>query len=271
MYNNFNRKFAKDFWLLFAAVILIIVLSFICGSFTPYDPHALKTGGLLEPPGIKHIFGTDDHGRDVLSRVLAGSRISILSSIILVLLSCTFGTALGVICGYFGGLIDMILMRINDIFLAFPGMILAVAIAGLLGGGLFNALIAIFVTSWTQYARLARSQTMVQKEEAFVHAAKLSGCSDINIMFVHILPNIISTLIVTAAMNVSVAMMGIAGLSFLGFGVKIPHAEWGSMISEGKKYLQTAPWMALAPAGVMVFVMIIFNLFGEKLRDILAA
>ena len=206
----------------------------------------------------------------MLSRVLAGSRISILSSIILVLLSCTFGTALGVICGYFGGLIDIILMRINDIFLAFPGMILAVAIAGLLGGGLFNALIAIFVTSWTQYARLARSQTMVQKEEAFVHAAKLSGCSDINIMFVHILPNIISTIIVTAAMNVSVAMMGIAGLSFLGFGVKIPHAEWGSMISEGKKYLQTAPWMALAPAGVMVFVMIIFNLFGEKLRDILA-
>ena len=146
---------------------------------------------------------------------------------------------------------------------------LAIAVAGVLGGGLFNAVLALIATAWTQYARIARSATIAVKEETYIHAARLSGCDDARILILHILPNIAGPLIVTAVLQVSIMMMGLAGLSYLGIGIKIPEAEWGAMISEGQKYLQQAPWAALAPSGVMVAVMMVFNMFGDQVRDLL--
>ena len=161
------------------------------------------------------------------------------------------------------------LMRVTDIFQAFPDIVLAIAVAGVLGGGLVNAVLALILTTWTQYARIARSAAVAAKEETYVQAARLSGCSDVRILFGHILPNIAGPLVVTAVLHVSSMMMGLAGLSYLGIGVQIPAAEWGAMISEGQKYLQQAPWAALAPSAVMVTVMMVFNMFGDQLRDLL--
>ena len=176
---------------------------------------------------------------------------------------------IGLLSGYYRGRIDAVLMRVTDVFQAFPDIVLAIAVAGVLGGGLFNAVLALIVTTWTQYARIARSAAVTVKEETYIQAAQLSGCSDARILFGHILPNIAGPLIVTAVLHVSTMMMGLAGLSYLGIGVQIPAAEWGAMISEGQKYLQQAPWAALAPSAVMVAVMMVFNMFGDQLRDLL--
>lgn len=259
----------KSLWILGTIIIILIILSLLSDFLVPYDPYETCPEHVLQPPSSHHLLGTDAHGRDILSRIIVGSKTSIFSAFALIALAAGIGTTVGLLGGYFGGKVDTILMRVTDVFLAFPDMVLAIAVAGILGGGLVNAMIAILATTWTQYARLARSSTIAIKEETFIQAAKLSGCSNMRIMLRHILPNIGGPLIVTATLHVSGMMMGIAGLSFLGLGVKVPQAEWGSMISEGKKFLQTSPWVALAPSIVMVLVIMVFNLFGDKLRDIL--
>ncbi len=259
----------KSLWILGTIIIILIILSLLSDFLVPYDPYETCPEHVLQPPSSHHLLGTDAHGRDILSRIIVGSKTSIFSAFALIALAAGIGTTVGLLGGYFGGKVDTVLMRVTDVFLAFPDMVLAIAVAGILGGGLVNAMIAILATTWTQYARLARSSTIAIKEETFIQAAKLSGCSNMRIMLRHILPNIGGPLIVTATLHVSGMMMGIAGLSFLGLGVKVPQAEWGSMISEGKKFLQTSPWVALAPSIVMVLVIMVFNLFGDKLRDIL--
>lgn len=259
----------KSFWVLVLLIMVLLVLSLFSSVLTPYDPYETNTSMVLQPPSAEHPFGTDSHGRDLLSRVIVGSKTSIFSAFALIVATGTLGMLVGMISGYYGGWVDSVLMRITDVFLSFPDIILAIAVAGVLGGGLLNAMLALFITTWTQYARLARSSTIAVKEEAYIHAAKLSGCSSIRILFIHILPNILGPLIVTATLHISGMMMGIAGLSFLGLGVKVPQAEWGSMISEGRKYLQTAPWVAIYPSLVMVAVMMLFNLFGDQVRDLL--
>lgn len=264
-----NRKINKGFIVLSVIILLMITASLFAPLLTPYDPYETDTSNVLAAPSGAHLFGTDSNGRDVLSRVIIGSRTSIFSAFALIIVSGTVGTIIGLTGGYFKGKVDAILMRITDIFLAFPSLILAIAVAGVLGGGLFNAMIAMFLTTWTQYARLARSSTIAVKEETFVQAAKLSGCSDAKILFVHILPNILGPLAVTATLHISGMMMGLAGLSFLGLGVKVPAAEWGSMISDGRAYLQTAPWVAIMPSLVMVSVMMVFNMFGDNVRDMI--
>lgn len=262
-------RLPKSFWILVILISLLVVFSLFSKHLTPYDPYATEPSNVLQPPSSAHLFGTDGHGRDLLSRVIVGSKTSIFSAFALIAMTGIFGTFIGMIGGYYGGWVDALLMRITDVFLSFPDIILAIAVAGVLGGGLFNAILALFLTTWTQYARLARSSTIAVKEEAYIHAAKLSGCSSPRVIFVHILPNILGPLIVTATLHISGMMMGIAGLSFLGLGVKVPQAEWGSMISEGRKYLQTAPWVAIYPSVVMVAVMMLFNLFGDQVRDLL--
>ena len=248
---------------------LILIASLFSGQLAPYDPYATNPQMILKAPSAEHLLGTDNYGRDILSRVLAGGRTSIFASLFIILIAGSFGSMIGLLAGYYRGRMDAILMRVTDIFQAFPDIVLAIAVAGMLGGGLVNAVLALILTTWTQYARIARGATIAAREETYIQAARLSGCTDTSILFGHILPNIASPLIVTAVLQISIMMMGLAGLSYLGIGVQIPAAEWGAMISEGQKYLQQAPWAALAPSAVMVAVMMVFNMFGDQLRDLL--
>ena len=266
------RSFTKTpllFRVLALLSALILITSLFSAQLAPYDPYATDPQLILKAPSAEHLLGTDNYGRDILSRILAGGKTSIFSALFIILAAGSLGSMIGLLSGYYRGRIDAVLMRFTDVFQAFPDIVLAIVVAGVLGGGLFNAVLALIVTTWTQYARIARSAAVTVKEETYIQAAQLSGCSDARILFGHILPNIAGPLIVTAVLHVSTMMMGLAGLSYLGIGVQIPAAEWGAMISEGQKYLQQAPWAALAPSAVMVAVMMVFNMFGDQLRDLL--
>ena len=266
-------KFFLQTPLLFRAfaflVALILIASLFSAQLAPYDPYVTDPQLILKAPSAEHLLGTDNYGRDILSRILAGGKTSIFAALFIILVAGSLGSFVGLLAGYYRGRMDAMLMRVTDIFQAFPDIVLAIAVAGVLGGGLVNAVLALILTTWTQYARIARSAAVAAKEETYIQAARLSGCSDVRILFGHILPNIAGPLVVTAVLHVSSMMMGLAGLSYLGIGVQIPAAEWGAMISEGQKYLQQAPWAALAPSAVMVAVMMVFNMFGDQLRDLL--
>ena len=266
---NFFLHTPPLFRLLALLAALILIVSLFSAQLAPYDPYATDPQLILKAPSAEHLLGTDNYGRDILSRILAGGRTSIFASLFIILIAGSFGSMIGLLAGYYRGRMDAILMRVTDIFQAFPDIVLAIAVAGVLGGGLVNAVLALILTTWTQYARIARGATIAAREETYIQAAHLSGCTDTSILFGHILPNIASPLIVTAVLQISIMMMGLAGLSYLGIGVQIPAAEWGAMISEGQKYLQQAPWAALAPSAVMVAVMMVFNMFGDQLRDLL--
>ena len=203
----------------------------------------------------------------MLSRVIVGSKASIFSTLLLVGLVTVLGTMAGVFGGWHGKRIDTVLMRISDMFLAFPGLVFAMAVAGVLGGGLQNAIIALMAISWPKYARIARSETLVQKEAPYLKAARLSGSGTLKIVFKHILPNIIGPILVTSMLDIGTMMMELAGLSFLGLGAKPPTAEWGSMMSDARSLLYSAPWVTLSP-GVAIFISVmIFNLLGDTIRD----
>lgn len=227
------------FFLMLAAAL--VILAVFSDHLCPYDPYAQDLSSALQPPSIQHPMGTDTYGRDMLSRVISGSRASIFSTFILVAVISIFGTTVGTWCGYYGGTVDSVVMRISDICLAFPGLVFAMAIAALLGGGIQNAIIALAVISWPKYSRIARSQTLALKNEAYVHASILAGDTSRQIIFRHILPNIMGPVLVTAMLDIGTMMMELAGLSFLGLGAQIPMAEWGSMMSNGRSMLQTQP------------------------------
>ncbi|SFH66821.1 peptide/nickel transport system permease protein [Pseudobutyrivibrio sp. OR37] len=247
--------------------VLLLIGSIFSSHLTPYDPYLQDLSNAKAAPSMEHLLGTDRYGRDMLSRVIIGSRTSIYSTLLLVAIITAFGTAIGVICGWFGKWIDVILMRISDMFLAFPGLVFALAVAGVLGGGLQNAIIALAAISWPKYARIARSQTLAQKETVYLRAAKLSGSSTIKIIFKHILPNIMGPILVTSMLDIGTMMMELAGLSFLGLGAKPPTAEWGSMMSDTRSLITIVPWVTLAP-GIAIFISVmIFNLLGDTIRD----
>lgn len=254
------------FLILAAALIGVIIFApYIC----PYDPNVQDMSVSLQPPSSKHILGTDTYGRDMLSRVIMGLRTSISATLILVIIISVFGSAVGVICGYFGGRFDSIVMRISDVCLAFPGLVFALAIAAMLNGGIENAVIALAVISWPKYARIARSQTLALNNMDYIYAARLAGCSSINIIIHHILPNSMGPIIVTAMLDIGTMMMELAGLSFLGLGAQPPMAELGSMMSNGRSMLQTYPWVILAPGFTIFVAVVIFNLLGDTVRDYL--
>ena len=248
---------------------LILIVSLFSAQLAPYDPYVTDPQLILKAPSAEHLLGTDNYGRDILSRILVGAKTSIFAAFFIILAAGSLGSLIGLLSGYYRGRMDAVLMRTTDVFQAFPDIVLAIAVAGVLGGGLVNAILALIATTWTQYARIARSAAIAAKEETYIQAARLSGCTDTRLLFGHILPNIAGPLIVTAVLHVSTMMMGLAGLSYLGIGVQIPAAEWGAMISDGQKYLQQAPWAALAPSAVMVSVMMVFNMFGDHLRDLI--
>lgn len=260
-----NRAFAVTSVL----VLVLIAIAFAAPVLAPYDPtHAAMKDAFIEP-GAQHLFGTDKLGRDCFSRVLYGARASLTGVLVLVASVFVVGTAMGVVSGYFGGKVDMVIMRISDMMISFPGMILAIAIAGIMGGSLVNAVFALTIVSWTKYARLSRSMVLKVKRRDFVEAAIVNGGTSPHILWVHILPNILPMMVITAAADIGALMMELAGLSFLGFGSQPPAPEWGLMLNEGRQQLQTAPWLMFFP-GLAIFVtVVVFNLWGDNLRDVL--
>ena len=260
-----NRAFAVTSVL----VLCLLLIAIAAPVIAPYDPtHAAMKDAFLEP-GAQHLFGSDKLGRDCFSRVLYGARASLTGVLVLVASVFVVGTTMGVVSGYFGGKVDMVIMRISDMMISFPGMILAIAIAGIMGGSLVNAVFALTIVSWTKYARLSRSMVLKVKRRDFVEAASVNGGTPGHILWVHILPNILPMMVITAAADIGALMMELAGLSFLGFGSQPPAPEWGLMLNEGRQQLQTAPWLMFFP-GLAIFVtVVVFNLWGDNLRDVL--
>lgn len=258
-------KAKLTFFLILAAGLLLVAV--FARQLCPYDPYAQDLLSAQKPPSLQHILGTDRYGRDMLSRVIVGSTTSIFATLVLVAVITVLGTAIGITCGWLGGRTDTVLMRISDLFLAFPSLVFALAVAGVLGGGVQNAIIALAAIGWPKFARLARGLTLAQKDAPYMMASRLSGSSTPKLLVKHILPNIAGPILVTAVLDIGTMMMELAGLSFLGLGVKPPMAEWGSMISDGRVMLQTAPWMVLAPGGAIFVTVMIFNLLGDTIRD----
>lgn len=259
----------KAFRISSCLVFLLLAVTLLAPVIAPYDPLEAIMRNANAAPSAGHLFGTDKLGRDVLSRILYGASYSLSSVVGLVALIFVVGTTLGVIAGYSGGIVDTVIMRIADMMISFPGVILAIAIAGILGGSLFNAMVALLCVTWTKYARLSRSMVLKIKKHDFVSAAVVSGGSSVHILWVHILPNILPLMIITAAADIGAMMMELAGLSFLGFGSQPPAPEWGLMLNEGRQQLQTAPWLMFFP-GLSIFItVVIFNLWGDSLRDVL--
>ncbi len=254
--------------IIFGTLALILIVCSIFSSYlTPCDPYLQDLSNAKAMPSWAHPFGTDRYGRDMLSRVIIGSRTSIFSTLFLVSIITMIGSILGIIAGWCSGWIDTVLMRISDMFLAFPGLVFALAIAGVLGGGLHNAIFALAAISWPKYARIARSQTLAQKEMLYLRAARLSGSSTAKIIGKHIVPNIMGPILVTSMLDIGTMMMELAGLSFLGLGAKPPMAEWGSMMSDTRSLLTIVPWVTLAPGFAIFVSVMIFNLLGDTIRD----
>lgn len=253
------------FFILLAAILLLVTV--FAEKLAPYDPYAQDLSLSKQPPSAAHWMGTDQYGRDVFSRVLVGAQTSIFSTLTLVAAISLFGTIVGTLCGYYGGAVDSVMMRISDVCLAFPGLVFALAIAALLGGGVSNAVLALAVISWPKYARVARSQTLALKSSDFMAAARLSGDTSRQMILRHILPNILGPILVTAMLDIGTMMMELAGLSFLGLGAQPPTAEWGNMMSGGRSMLQTYPWLVLSPGVAIFLTVVIFNLLGDTVRD----
>ncbi|MDE7245631.1 MAG: ABC transporter permease [Oscillospiraceae bacterium] len=266
---NFVKK--NKAFCLFALLALLIILTAIfapvvTGGVSPTDS-VLKDA--LQAPSARHIFGTDKLGRDIFTRVIYGARTSLTASFAVVLIIFALGTVLGVLAGYFGGWVDAVIMRIADMMVSFPGMVFAMAIAGILGASVRNAVIAVSLVSWTKYARLARSLVLKIRNRDYVAAAVVTGSKTPYILTKYMIPNVIPTLVITAATDIGGMMLELAGLSFLGFGAKAPTPEWGLMLNEGRQFIQSAPWMMLYPGAAIFVVVVVFNLLGDALRDIL--
>ena len=256
---------------LFALLALLIILGavfapVITGGISPTDA-VLRDA--LQAPSAKHICGTDKLGRDVFARVIYGARTSLTATFAVVAIIFALGSVLGVLAGYFGGWVDTIIMRIADMMVSFPGMVFAIAIAGILGASVKNAVIAVALVSWTKYARLARSLVLKIRNRDFVSAAIVTGSKTPYILRKYMLPNVIPTLVITAATDIGGMMLELAGLSFLGFGAKAPTPEWGLMLNEGRQFISNAPWMMFYPGLAIFVVVVVFNLLGDALRDVL--
>lgn len=264
-----NNRVYKRFITLIVIAIILFVFSLFAPYIVPNDPYFNNSDAIRIPPNFEYPFGTDSLGRCVFSRVIVGAKTSISSTLFLVSLTFSFGTIIGILCGYYGGVFDAIVMRIIDILLSVPQMVLAIAIAGTMGGGMIGAIVALGFANWIIYARIAKTKTIYLKNEDFISAARLGGNNDFRIIFKYILPNISGLLFVNATIQIANMLLGFAGLSFLGLGVQIPNAEWGSMVSESRSYFQLAPWAVLAPGGAIVFTTMFFNYLGDTARDLL--
>lgn len=233
----------------------------------PFDPNELHLDAILAAPGGDFPLGTDRLGRDVLSRLLYGGRVSLWVGFVAVGISITIGTVLGLVSGYFGGIVDEIIMRGVDVMLCFPSFFLILAVVAFLEPSLFNIMVVIGLTSWMGVARLVRAETLSLREREFVHAARLAGASTCHQLFRHILPNAMAPVTIAAILGVGGAILVESGLSFLGLGVQPPQASWGNMLMDGKAVIESAPWMSLFPGLAILITVLGYNLLGESLRD----
>lgn len=256
-------------WILAGLTALLLLAVYGAPVICSFDPLEQDLSRSLQPPGKEHILGTDQYGRDVLARVLSGGRVSISSTFLLVAVISAFGSLSGIYCGLRGGWPDRLLMGVAELCLSLPGIILAMAIAAVLRGGVLGAMGALALVSWPKYARLARSRTLALKNSSFIYAARLAGDTPGQIVWRHLLPNILGTVLVTAVLDIGTLLMELAGLSFLGLGAQPPAAEWGSMLSSGRSMLQLYPWLVLGPGLGIFITVVMFNLLGDALRDYL--
>ena len=253
---------------------LAIVLVFVfCGAFAPliapYDPYQNDLMNVLMPPSAEHWFGTDELGRDLFSRVIHGARISLIEGVFSVALAMMIGVPIGMVSGYLGGRIDAVIMRLIDVLLAFPGVLLAIVIISVLGPGLTNAILAVAVYTIPIFARLARGSTLTVKDEPYVEAARAAGLSDLRVLSRHIFPNISATLFVMMTLRVAIAILTAASLSFLGLGAQAPLPEWGAMLSNSRNAMLIAPHVALFPGLAIILLVFGLNLFQDGLRQVL--
>lgn len=250
-------------------VLFLIFVGVFAPWLAPYDPIEQNIEDRLQSPNSEHLMGTDQLGRDMFSRVLYGARISLKVSFLVVFISLLIGTVMGVISGYAGGWVDEAIMRLVDLLIAYPGFLFALVVVSVLGPSLFNLMIALAITGWTGYARLIRGEVLSVKEDEFIKAAQLMGASRPRIMFRHIIPNIVSPIVVLATMNMATVVLATAGLSFLGFGAQPPTPEWGNMLANSRELLTTAWWIANFPGLMIMLTVLGFNLLGDGLRDVL--
>jgi peptide/nickel transport system permease protein len=263
-----RRLRANPLTLVGGAVVLVVLLAAALGpALAPYDP---SEGDLLarnQGFSREHPLGTDFLGRDLLSRILHGARTSVAAALVLMAVIVTVSVAIGTLAGYFPGVVDSLLMRVTDVVLAFPTLILALAIAGFLGPGLGNALLALGLVWWAGFARIIRGQVIAVRSRAFIEAAEAAAGTHASIIRRHIIPNVASTVIVLATLDVGVIVLALAGLSFLGLGVQPPTPEWGRMLFDAKPYLERAPLQMLVPGAAIALTVLGFNLLGDGLRD----
>lgn len=274
---NWGRAFYRfrQSWLSvigLSIVVALVLIAIFAPYIVPFPEHVVggtNTASRFQPPSSSAWFGTNELGQDVFSLVLVGSRISLFSGLAVVGIAVVFGTAVGAIAGYFGGWTDEVLMRITDLLLTIPSLILAMAVAAALGSGVFNMIIAISITWWPAYARLVRGEVIGKKEEQFVVAAHALGAGWARILGRHILPNIVSPIVVKASLDMGFAILTVASLGFVGIGVKPPTPEWGTLLSGARSYLPDYWWTAVAPGMAIFLAVLAFNLLGDGLRDVL--
>ena len=250
-----------------ALILSLILVALLAPLLAPVPPDHQDLRARLEPPSPAHPFGTDEFGRSMLSRTLYGARVSLFTGLAPVALAATVGTLIGLVAGFYRGRVDAVLMRLMDVLLAFPSLLLALAVVGALGPGLVNAVLAIAVVGVPQYARVVRSVVLSAREEDFVQAARALGVGDTRLLFRHILPVAVGPLAVQATLGIGFAILSMAGLSFLGLGVQPPTPDWGEMLARGRRYLPEATWLLLFPGAAISLTVLAFNLFGDGLRD----
>jgi len=250
-------------------IVALVLLAILAPYIAPCDPFATDPINKLEPPSLTHLMGSDGLGRDIFTRVLYGTRISLWIAVLILLLAGVLGTTVGILAGYLGGFWDNLLMRVTDIFMAFPRLILAMAIAAALGPSLTNVVIAISFSAWTVFARLARARAIAVREEDYVEAARAVGASNFRIILRHILPMAISPVIIQGTISMGGIILTAAGLGFLGFGAQPPTPEWGVMVSDGRNFMPHGWWVSTFPGLAIMVTVLGFNLLGDGIRDIL--
>ncbi len=259
--------------LAFAGLLLLalfVATALLAPVLAPHDPTQLDLNLRMASPGAAHLFGTDELGRDILSRIVYGARISLTVAVCVVGLSLSVGLIAGCLAGFYGGVTDIVLnVYVSNAFLALPGILLAIAFVAFLGPGLLNLILALSISGWVSYARLVRAQVMAVREREFVEAARALGASDLRILTRHILPNILQPLIVQAAVGMAGAVLAEATLSFLGLGIPAPAASWGTMLNDARSHLFDAPHMVVFPALAVMLAVLSFNFIGDALRDLL--
>ena len=270
-FSEFLRKFKKQrtAMVTLGFIILLVFIAFTAEHIVPFGVDEFDYANILNPPSSKHWFGTDEFGRDIFSRILCGTWISLSVGLFSVTMGAVFGTILGLIAGYYGKIVDSLIMRICDTLFAFPGIILAIAIVALMGPGLYNVIIAVTVFGTPSFARLVRSSTLALKNSTFVQAARNSGCGNLRILFRHILPGALPNIIIQFSMNIGTSILTASGLSFLGMGAQPPMPEWGLLLSTGRNYMFITWHTTLFPGLAIFLTVLCFNLLGDGLRDAL--